>query len=190
MIQSWLSQNVNEMLAVSSVSFAGFPCMLIYMAFGGLGITLLYFVVSFTIKDKAVYPVDSVLAPIILCVLAGVAFLLCPLLWCCTLCTTQVQRNAHCCKNPALDANTNYTCLSLAFWVFTLFYVVVSSALLVSIVEDQYWNFCHRKDKDNIYCLTLLTGIVMWAIPFLCVVLNVLTYCGLREKFGWICGKC
>ena len=158
--------------------------MLLYLSLFGFGVTILYYAIRNSLHTDA--KVSSLL---VTCLLSAVAFIMCCLLWCCTLCATQVKRT-NCCRQQKVDPRANHTLLSCATWAVVIFFMAVSAATLVSVIDfyGSDYNSCSLTAEGvlgNVYCIQIVVCVAMWCVVGFCAFWNFACYCGCRETVGY-----
>ena len=185
--------------------------MAIYLGFFAVGIAILVFAISIEQRGKKnitqpisvnkPFPTGSVYLDttiFVLCLLSGMIFILLLAFWCCAIFMIRgidMHSICDCCTKSDLDNNRNYGSLTCAFWITTILFVSIATALATNTLGGGLQVFDSVCQSANLQtfdflCLETVVMIFMWTLIGLFVCCNALCYfvC-IRHLAGQICGK-
>ena len=139
--------------------------------------------------------VDSA-AAFTLCALAGLLFILLYAFWCCVIYIIRgigMDGLLDCCTKSDLSNNRNYSSLTCAFWIVTVLFMSIATALVTNILGVNGVNELEIvcQSTVDLFCLEVAVAALMWLLILLFACCNVSCYfvC-IRHFAGDICGRC
>ena len=134
---------------------------------------------------------------LVLCILAGLLFILLYAFWCCVIYIIRgigMEGLLDCCTNSNLSNNKNYSSLTCGFWIITVLFMSIATALLTNVLGvygvTKLETVC-QLDTIDLYCLEVVVAALMWLLILLFACCNVSCYflC-IRHFVGSIFGRC
>ena len=117
--------------------------------------------------------------------------------WCCAIFLVRgidMHSITDCCNRSDLNNRYNYGSLTCAFWIVTILFVAIASALLTSTLGGalDVGNVfsCDGFNRFDLLCLEAMVTLFMWMLIGLFACCNVCCYCiCIRHLAGQICGR-